>query len=140
GGRLGAAGAATVNGGIFNLNGNNHTVGALSGSGGTIALGASALTVNETGNTSYAGTISGSGHLALNGSGTLTLSGSNTYTGGTTVNRGTLSISSNSSLGNGGTLTLGPGTTLAFTVGGSYTHRITVSGDPTFDVAAGQTA
>src|SRR5207253_7318381 len=83
-------------GGIFNLNGNNQTVGALSGSGGTIALGASALTVNETGNTSYAGTISGSGHLALNGSGTLALSGSNTYTGGTTVNRGTLSISSNS--------------------------------------------
>ncbi len=45
----------------------------------------------------YGGTISGSGGLLVDGSGELTLQGSNSYTGGTTINRGVLRV------GTGGT-------------------------------------
>ncbi len=46
---------------------------------------------------------------------------------------GTLSISSDANLGNGGTVNLAEGTTLSFTAGGTYTHDVTVTGDPIFD-------
>ena len=52
-GRLAAAGAVAVNGGTFDLNGQNQTVGSLSGTGGTVGLnGGAALTVNQAANTS----------------------------------------------------------------------------------------
>ena len=41
-------------------------------------------------NTTYSGVLSGSGGLAKIGSGMLTLTGSNSYTGGTSVKGGTL--------------------------------------------------
>ena len=63
----------------------------------------------------------------------------NTYSGGTNVTGGTLSISSDANLGNGGTVALGDGTGIAFTAGGTYTHDITVAGDPTFTVGTGLT-
>src|SRR5215470_8091569 len=45
------------------------------------------------------------------GSGALTLSGSNSYTGGTTINAGTLAVSTDGNLGNSsGTLSFGGGT------------------------------
>ena len=48
-------------------------------------------TFNSQGNTNtLSGTISGPGGLALTGSGVVTLSGSNSYTGGTTLQSGTL--------------------------------------------------
>ncbi len=75
----------------------------------------------------------GSWALSKTGAGTLVLGGTNTYSGGTDVTGGTLSISSDANLGNGGTVALGNGTTLDFTAGGTYTHAITVAGDPTFD-------
>ncbi len=65
--------------------------------GGTVDLGSAALTVNQAGNTSYAGVIAGSGSLTKSGAGTLTLMGTNIYAGGTTISDGTLQI------GNGGT-------------------------------------
>jgi fibronectin-binding autotransporter adhesin len=61
------------------------------------------------------------------------LEGSNSYSGGTTVDAGTLSISSDANLGNGGIVNLAEGTTLAFTAGGTYSHDVTVTGDPIFD-------
>ncbi|EDL5766708.1 AIDA autotransporter-like protein ShdA, partial [Salmonella enterica subsp. enterica serovar Senftenberg] len=45
--------------------------------------------------------ISGSGQVEKSGDGTLTLSGSNTYTGGTTINDGTLIATSVDALGSG---------------------------------------
>lgn len=59
-----------------------------------------------------AGIIGGSGQLKKINGGTLILSGSNNYSGGTTVNAGTLSIFSESNLGSGPLTMLG-GTTLA---------------------------
>src|SRR5262249_7552383 len=77
--------------------------------------------------------------LTKNGAGTVTLSGINGYSGGTNVNAGGLSISADDNLGNGGTVALANGTTLDFTAGGTYPHAITVSGDPTFNIATGDT-
>uniref|UniRef100_UPI001F542631 autotransporter-associated beta strand repeat-containing protein n=1 Tax=Salmonella enterica TaxID=28901 RepID=UPI001F542631 len=45
--------------------------------------------------------ISGSGQVVKSGDETLTLSGSNTYTGGTTINDGTLIATSVDALGSG---------------------------------------
>src|SRR4029077_17250109 len=73
------------------------------------------------------------------GTGKLTLSGTNTYSGGTQLDGGTLSISSDANLGTCGVLQMDAGTSLPVTVGGSYTHDITVEGDPFFNIATGQT-
>ncbi|MGA2063424.1 MAG: autotransporter-associated beta strand repeat-containing protein [Thermoguttaceae bacterium] len=67
----------------------------------------------------YPGVISGSGSLTKLGSGTLTLSGSNAYTGGTSVSQGTLVVAG--SLGStvvtvGGSATLGGTGSIAGTV------------------------
>ena len=81
GGSLAAAGPLTVNGGSFDLNGHDQTVGALSGAGGTITLGSGTLTVRQSITTSFLGDISGSGGLTKGGPGTLILDGINDYTG-----------------------------------------------------------
>ena len=47
---------------------------------------------NNNANTSYAGTLSGSGSIIKIGTGTLTLTGTNQYTGGTTISSGTLQL------------------------------------------------
>ena len=114
-------------------------MGNFAGTGGTVDLGSGALTVTQGTTGSYAGVITGTGSLTKTGAGTLTLTGANDYTGGTTVSAGTVSISSDANLGNGGTVALGDGTSIDFTAGGTYSHSITVAGDPTFDVATGQT-
>ena len=101
---------------ILDLNGFSNSIASLSGGGGLggdVLLGAGTLTIANAipgSSTSYAGTISGSGGLTLNltgaGSPAQTLSGSNTYTGTTTVNDGTLVASNTNALGStlGGTI------------------------------------
>ncbi|MEM5471206.1 autotransporter domain-containing protein [Hoeflea sp. AS60] len=126
--RAGSAGAFaantafTVNGGTLDLNGHDLTMSALSGTGGTVALGTAGLTVNQSGTTSYGGAISGAGSLTKSGAGTLTLTGANTHTGGTTVSGGRLVV--NGSIGaftlNGGTLG-GSGTVGSFTANSGST-------------------
>ncbi len=86
----------TINGGTFDLNGFSKAVNTLSGTGGAIALGSGALTVNQLAAGTYAGVISGTGSLTKSGAGTLTLTGANTYSGGTTVNAGAGILSGNS--------------------------------------------
>ncbi|ECS0149212.1 autotransporter outer membrane beta-barrel domain-containing protein [Salmonella enterica] len=69
--------------------------------------------------------ISGSGQVEKSGDGTLTLSGSNTYTGGTTINDGTLIATSVDALGSGDVT---DNATLALNTGGTFDNAISGSG------------
>ena len=87
---------------------------------GTVALGGNAVTVNGTGDTLISGNVSGMGSISdliKDGSGTLTLTGTNTYSGGTTVDGGTLLVNntSGSGTGAGAVGVSGSGTTLGGT-------------------------
>ena len=99
---IGAAGSitssdVTINGAGSLVLGGNKTIGSLAGSSGsTVALGTHTLTVGAPGSTTYAGTItstSSAGSLIIQGANTtLILTGSNVYTGSTTINSGILVI------------------------------------------------
>ncbi|AEY00993.1 hypothetical protein GU3_06185 [Oceanimonas sp. GK1] len=67
------------------------------------------LTFDQSANGTYTGVIGGSGALVKAGAGTLTLSGTNGYSGTTTVTAGRLAITSDANLGSGA-LTLDGGT------------------------------
>ena len=100
GGSLLPTGSLTVNGGIFSLNGQNQTVGALSGSGGAINLTNATLTTNSASDTVLASqfiALINAGALVKMGTGKLTLTGDSIVGSGTTIAAGTLEI------GNGGT-------------------------------------
>ena len=93
--KAGAAGAFAANtdyvvdGGLLDLGGFSLTMSSLSGTGGTVALGAADLTVAQAANTGFAGILSGSGTFAKTGTGTLTLTGdSSAFSGLTTVGTG----------------------------------------------------
>ncbi|MBS0647762.1 MAG: autotransporter domain-containing protein [Verrucomicrobia bacterium] len=115
-----AAGASvtapiTFNGGTLDLsaNGGSVTLNNLSGSASsTIILGNTDLVANEAQDTTFAGTISGTGSsiLTIQGTNTLSLLGTgNTYGGGTTIaGTSTCAIADNGSLGaDGSTVTFG---------------------------------
>ena len=68
------------------------------------------------------GAISGAGSLEKTGAGTLKLSGSNSYTGGTTVSAGTLIATSTSALGAGG-VSVVEDATLEIALGSSYSTK-----------------
>jgi fibronectin-binding autotransporter adhesin len=113
----------------------NSTIAALSG-GGKIANNAAnnaTLTVNQSTNTTYSGTLSnGTSNilgLTKQGSGTLTLSGANSYTGSTAIQAGTLVEANPQALGN--TLQISfSGTTTALDIatnGGETAYPITMA-------------
>ena len=120
------------------------SAGSIEGSG-TYALGSNQLTVGSNNvSTEVSGIIKDGGLfggvggcLVKTGAATLTLSGTNTYTGCTTVNGGALSIQADANLGSGGTLSLLDGTTLVMTNSFTLIHPVTVAGEPIIDVGAG---
>ena len=96
---IGAAGNLQVN---F-----NETIGGLDGSGtATLASGAT-LTVNNTDDHFFGGTITGAGTLNVTGIGELTLTGANTYTGGTFVDDTVLILDEGSISHSGNDLVVG---------------------------------
>jgi autotransporter-associated beta strand protein len=64
----------------------------LAGAGGRVVTGGAALVVDQSGTTSFAGAISGSGGFTKRGSGALALTGSHTFTGVTLVEGGRLAV------------------------------------------------
>lgn len=116
---LATSGTATVSGSIYldaATTATSASGGTLSFTGATFDIKGQTLTVNGAGNTSISGSLqnsTGSGALVKSGNGTLTLSGSNTYTGNTTVSAGTLKISGGGGIYRGGyrtpTLTVSSG-------------------------------
>jgi len=128
---------ANVSGATLDLNNFNTSIGSLAGgggSGGNVTLGSATLaTGGDNTSTSYGGVISGTGGLTKAGIGTQTLTGSNSYTGVTTINGGVLSVSnlanggSNSNIGASGSgaanLVINGGT-LQYTGSGSTSNRL----------------
>ncbi|MBI1207738.1 MAG: DUF4347 domain-containing protein [Azospirillum sp.] len=116
----------------------DETIGALTGSGGTVTLGGHTLTDGQISSTTFAGSFSGTGKLVLNASSaanTLTLTGTNSgSSAGVTINAGTLSVSAAANLMTG-TLTLSGGT-LAVTGSSnvSLANAVTITADSTVAV------
>ncbi len=114
---LQAASPVQVAGGaLLDLNGGNQQVASLSGGGSVVNSDRafpSVLTLSPSGGSStFSGTIRGGGTLGalalvLDGSGTEVLSGTNSYTGDTTVDAGTLIIADAAALPDGGNLIVG---------------------------------
>ncbi|MGO8897425.1 MAG: autotransporter-associated beta strand repeat-containing protein, partial [Isosphaeraceae bacterium] len=134
----------------LDLFGHSDTIGALSGSGTVTSsvAGAVTLTVGATDDSgSFSGVIqNGSGAVALAITNSETLSGTNTYTGTTTINGGTLTISADDNLGAApgspttGSLNLDGGTletTASFTL--NTNRGISLGTSDTIDVASGTT-
>ena len=101
---------------VFNLNGNNETIGSLTdsavgASGAAVQLGAGTLTFGDASNRAFGGVISGSGgSIVKQGSGTQTLNGTSTFTGGTTISGGTLALgNATDTLANAGAVNVGNG-------------------------------
>ncbi len=111
---LGTGGLA-VDGGSLDLAGNSITVPSFSGAAGVVTNsfgGQVTLTVDQFTPTTFGGTINdGQGLTALMmmGGGTLTLSGTNTYTGGTSIaaDGSVLIVTNNEALADGSSLAVG---------------------------------
>lgn len=138
-----------VDNGTLDLSGLTQTVSNLSGGeDGEINIEGGALTVDQSGSTTFAGSITGSGSFTLTGGGVIELTGANTYTGDTTVEEGLLRINGsvtsdvivgpNGVLGGagdiGGSVVVGDGGIVG---PGNSPGTLTVAGDFTF--ASGST-
>ncbi|WP_447930163.1 autotransporter-associated beta strand repeat-containing protein [Sphingopyxis fribergensis] len=89
---LGPANGLIVNGGTLDLGGFDLVAPSLTGTGGTVALGTQTLTVEAKTAQTFGGSITGTGGLRKNGAGSLTLTGTNSYTGATTIGGGLLKL------------------------------------------------
>lgn len=152
GGALPEDGDLIVNAGEFDLDGQDQTIGSLSGAGGQVTLGndpanPGSLTVNQSINTTFNGNITGEGELGKTGSGTLILNGFNDFSGPTDIGGGTLIVGDANSPGAAitGDVFVGPDGTLGGhgSVGntvvsgtlspGASIGTLTVTGDATFN-------
>ncbi len=133
-----------VDNGVLDLSGLAQTITNLSGgAAGEVKIDGGALTLNQSGSTTFAGAITGSGSFTMTGGGVIDLRGANTYTGPTTVSVGKLkvngSVTSDVTVGASGALG-GSGTIggdVVVQTGGQVTPgnspgTLTVAGDFTF--------
>jgi filamentous hemagglutinin family protein len=105
------------------------------------------LTINSNSLSSQiSGVVSGTGALTKSGSGTLALSGTNTYTGTTTIGAGTLSVTGllgsgtySGNISNSGTLAMGSGSNQTLSGVVSGTGALTKSGNGTLTLSGANT-
>ncbi|WP_205702736.1 beta strand repeat-containing protein [Rubrivivax rivuli] len=114
--RLTASPVTTLAGGATLVLQGDHTLGALAGTG-NVTLGSFVLTTGGAGDSTYSGTLSGSGGLVKQGNGNFTLGGSQLYTGATRVLAGRLLTAAADVLPDGSALDVASGATL--TLGGN---------------------
>jgi autotransporter-associated beta strand protein len=108
------AGGTTISAGKGLVIGDGGTIGSIVGNVTDNGF----LTFNREDNTTFSGTISGTGILRQQGPGTLTLTGVNSYMGGTALLAGTLSVDKDAELGGTGVaITLRGGELLTTTDG-----------------------
>jgi len=121
------------------------TIGALSGSSGTVvALGSKTLILGTNTNTLYSGIIQDggigggtAGNLTKQGTGTLTLVGNNSYTGLTTINTGTLALSDSGAIATSSGVTLSGSSTFDISQVTTGTTITNLTGPSTTFVALG---
>ena len=133
--------------GVAGANGSGGTI-ELS-SGGTLQIGSSggnletdltnngALVFENSVDSTYAGSVDGSGRVrfAMQSANVLALSGSNAWSGGTAIDNGTLLVTNSAALGTAGTISFGGGT-LQFSSGNTvdYSSRFDGSGTQAFSL------
>lgn len=116
------AGATTISSGTLRLTG-------AAGSLGTAAVvNNGVLDLNRSNTNTVANAISGTGSVTHSGAGPTTLSGTNTYTGGTSVNSGNLVINATGSLPATGVTSVATDATVTLTSAGTNAYAQTFSG------------
>jgi len=118
GSSIGDSSAVTVaSGATLTLNGGSETIGSLAGAG-SVVLGYGLTLGGDNTNTTFSGVISGTNNgINKTGTGTLTLSGTNTYTGSTTVSAGGLTLHTGNNLSDSSAVTVASGATLTLNGG-----------------------
>jgi fibronectin-binding autotransporter adhesin len=136
GGAAGSGPAVVVNGGSFDLNGQNESIGALQGLGGVVTNGnatASTLTLgaNSTTGSAFWGSIqNGVGTVAITkiGTGAAVLAGNNTHSGVTTISAGTLQVGAGTNTGSLGSGNVVNNGILVFNRSDAHTVANNISG------------
>ena len=128
-GSIASSDSVVVNSGaafdISGISGPSTQINPLSGSG-NVVLGSKTLVVNSSFDSTFSGTMSGTGSLTKEGDCTLTLTGANTYSGGTLVSAGTLKGNTNGLQGN---IENNAQVTFALSTAGTYPGILSGSGD-----------
>ncbi len=134
GAQIAANSAVTINSdGTLNLNGQSNTVAQLNASSAAaqVTLGAGTLTVggNSNLNSSYAGTITGTGGLTKAGSGALTLTNaSSSYTGATAINTGVVDVTTGGALGTSAVTVAGGASLQVTSLASNLTNTVNLNG------------
>ncbi len=107
--------ALTLNAGTTRQLQAAETLGSLAGDGNVDNNGFAFTVGGNNDSTNFSGVMSGSGALVKEGSGSLTLTGSNTWSGGTTINAGDLQVGNSGTSGSlAGNVAIASGSNLGF--------------------------
>lgn len=139
----GVAGGGSGRDAQLELNGHNQTLRGLQNTAASLrnqqinnsSATTATLTISNTANYTFSGTIDTNIALIKSGSGTQTLSGGNNYTNDTTITGGTLAISGAARLGGGsyaGDISIAGGAALLFKSSANTTLRGLISGSGSF--------
>ena len=121
------SGPTTITAGTLQI-GNGGTTGSINGTSSVTDNGLLEFDLSS-GTTNFTAAISGSGGLTQNGESLLILSGSNTYSGPTTISEGTLQVGSGGTAGSiGGTSGIAGNGTLAFDLSTPTTLSFALTG------------